>query len=116
MWCSRVQCALVLLSIALAVLSAGAAPTADRYRDLLQTSMAAAGPRSKAELIKYNLVQLLSELANAENEALEAEDLPGMAKQDEIRVELERSANANSPQRERKAGCKNFFWKTFTAC
>ncbi|XP_020365362.1 somatostatin-1A-like [Rhincodon typus] len=116
MWCSRVQCALALLSIALAVLSAGAAPTADRYRELLQTSMAGAEPRSKAELIKYNLVQLLAELANAENEVLDGEDLPRMAKQDEVRVDLERSANPNSPQRERKAGCKNFFWKTFTSC
>ncbi|GCC27999.1 hypothetical protein chiPu_2000032 [Chiloscyllium punctatum] len=76
MWCSRVQCALVLLSIALAVLSAGAAPTADRYRELLQTSMAAAGPRSKAELTKYNLIQLPSDLANTENEALDGVDMP----------------------------------------
>ncbi|XP_020387619.1 somatostatin-like [Rhincodon typus] len=74
--CSRVQCALALLSIALAVLSAGAPPTADRYRELLQTSMAAAEPRSEAELFKNNLVQLLSELGNDENETLDGQDLP----------------------------------------
>uniref|UniRef100_UPI00398F7EAC somatostatin 1, tandem duplicate 1 isoform X1 n=1 Tax=Pristiophorus japonicus TaxID=55135 RepID=UPI00398F7EAC len=116
MWCSRVQCALALLSIALAVLSVGSTPTDNRYREILQRSMAAAGDRAKAELTKYTLAQLLSELANAENEALEADDIPRLGEQDEVRVELERSANPNLAQRERKAGCKNFFWKTFTSC
>uniref|UniRef100_A0A8C0UXH4 Somatostatin n=1 Tax=Cyanistes caeruleus TaxID=156563 RepID=A0A8C0UXH4_CYACU len=53
-----------------------------------------------------------------ENEALESEDLSRGAEQDEVRLELERSANSNPAlaPRERKAGCKNFFWKTFTSC
>uniref|UniRef100_UPI00398E946A somatostatin 1, tandem duplicate 1 isoform X2 n=1 Tax=Pristiophorus japonicus TaxID=55135 RepID=UPI00398E946A len=114
MWCSRVQCALALLSIALAVLSVGSTPTDNRYREILQRSMAS--PALKQELTKYTLAQLLSELANAENEALEADDIPRLGEQDEVRVELERSANPNLAQRERKAGCKNFFWKTFTSC
>ncbi|XP_075871038.1 somatostatin 1.2 [Nelusetta ayraudi] len=34
------------------------------------------------------------------------------------RVNLERSVDApnNSPPRERKAGCKNFYWKGYTSC
>ncbi|XP_007910586.1 somatostatin-1A-like [Callorhinchus milii] len=116
MSCGRVQCALALLSIALTVLSVTSAPAHDRYREILQRSLAAAGARSKPELTKYSLAQLLAELANAENEALEAEDMARATAQDEVRVELERSANPNLAQRERKAGCKSFFWKTFTSC
>lgn len=34
------------------------------------------------------------------------------------RMNLERSVEApnNLPPRERKAGCKNFYWKGFTSC
>ncbi|XP_072895073.1 somatostatin 1, tandem duplicate 1 [Hemitrygon akajei] len=115
MWCRRVQCALALLTIALAVLTVGSAPTDGRYRGMLK-KLAAAGARGKAELEEYSLAQLLAELANAENEALEADDVSRAAQEDEVRMELERSVNPNLAQRERKAGCKNFFWKTFTSC
>ncbi|XP_051874257.1 somatostatin 1, tandem duplicate 1 [Pristis pectinata] len=114
MWCRRVQCALALLTIALAVLTVGSAPSDGRYRGMLKRL--AAGTRGKAELEEYSLAQLLAELANAENEALDADDVSRAAQEDEVRMELERSANPNLAQRERKAGCKNFFWKTFTSC
>uniref|UniRef100_A0ACB8FC09 Uncharacterized protein n=1 Tax=Sphaerodactylus townsendi TaxID=933632 RepID=A0ACB8FC09_9SAUR len=70
------------------------------------------------ELAKYFLAELLSEPNQAENEALESDDMSRGAEQDEVRLELERSANLNPAlaPRERKAGCKNFFWKTFTSC
>lgn len=73
---------------------------------------------SPKELAKYFLAELLSEPSQTENEALESEDLSRGAEQDEVRLELERSANSNPAlaPRERKAGCKNFFWKTFTSC
>uniref|UniRef100_A0A8C3LP59 Somatostatin n=1 Tax=Chrysolophus pictus TaxID=9089 RepID=A0A8C3LP59_CHRPC len=105
----RLQCALALLSIALAVGTVSAAPP-------LQKSLAAAA--GKQELAKYFLAELLSEPSQTENEALESEDLSRGAEQDEVRLELERSANSNPAlaPRERKAGCKNFFWKTFTSC
>ncbi|KAG8581586.1 hypothetical protein GDO81_007726 [Engystomops pustulosus] len=110
----RVRCALTLLSLALAVSSISAAPTDPRLRQFLQKSLAAAG---KQELAKYFLAELLSEPSQTENEALESDDLP-RAEQDEVRLELERSANSSPAlaPRERKAGCKNFFWKTFTSC
>lgn len=70
------------------------------------------------ELAKYFLAELLSEPNQTENDALEPEDLSQAAEQDEMRLELQRSANSNPAMapRERKAGCKNFFWKTFTSC
>ncbi|XP_072266509.1 somatostatin-1-like [Pyxicephalus adspersus] len=107
------RCVLTLLSIALAMSSA--APTDPRLRQFLQKSLAAAG---KQELAKYFLAELLSEPSQIDNEALESDDLPRGAEQDEVRLELERSANSSPAlaPRERKAGCKNFFWKTFTSC
>ena len=50
-------------------------------------------------------------------EAQESEVSPAGAKED-LRVELERSVGNpnNLPPRERKAGCKNFYWKGFTSC
>ncbi|KAK9401519.1 somatostatin [Crotalus adamanteus] len=73
---------------------------------------------SAKELAKYFLAELLSEPNLPENEALASDDLSRGAEQDEVRLELERSANLNPglTPRERKAGCKNFFWKTFTSC
>uniref|UniRef100_A0A670KG74 Somatostatin/Cortistatin C-terminal domain-containing protein n=1 Tax=Podarcis muralis TaxID=64176 RepID=A0A670KG74_PODMU len=58
------------------------------------------------------------EPSQMDNEALESDDLSRGGEQDEVRLELERSANLNPAlgPRERKAGCKNFFWKTFTSC
>ncbi|MBN3314780.1 SMS1A protein, partial [Atractosteus spatula] len=111
---SRVQCALALLCLALAVSSVSAAPSDLRLRQLLQRSLAASA--GKQELARYTLAELLSELAQSENEALESDDLSRAAEQDEVRLELERSANPALAPRERKAGCKNFFWKTFTSC
>lgn len=62
---------------------------------------------------------LLSDLLQEENEALlegEPDDLNVEA--NDLHVDLERSAAAGPllAPRERKAGCKNFFWKTFTSC
>ncbi|XP_074048604.1 somatostatin [Macrotis lagotis] len=112
----RLQCALVLLSITLAVSSVSAAPSDPRLRQFLQKSLAAAA--GKQELAKYFLAELLSEPSQTENEALEPEDLSNDPEPDEMRMELQRSANSNPAMapRERKAGCKNFFWKTFTSC
>ncbi|XP_053565023.1 somatostatin [Bombina bombina] len=111
----RVRCALTLLSLALAVSSISAAPSDPRLRQFLQKSLAAAG---KQELAKYFLAELLSEPSQSENDALEPEDLARGTDQEDVRLELERSANSSPAlaPRERKAGCKNFFWKTFTSC
>lgn len=62
---------------------------------------------------------LLSDLLQEENEALlegEPDDLNVEA--NDLHVNLERAVAAGPllAPRERKAGCKNFFWKTFTSC
>ncbi|XP_064157534.1 somatostatin 1, tandem duplicate 1 [Anguilla rostrata] len=110
---TRVQCALALLSLALTLSSVSAAPSDLKLRQLLQRSLIA--PAGKQELARYTLAELLSELAQVENEALESDDM-SRAEQDEVHLELERAAGPALAPRERKAGCKNFFWKTFTSC
>ncbi|XP_038605401.1 somatostatin [Tachyglossus aculeatus] len=112
----RLPCALALLSIALAMSGVTAAPSDPRLRQFLQKSLAAAA--GKQELAKYFLAELLSEPSQTENEALESEDLQQDAEQDDMRMELQRSTNSKPAMtpRERKAGCKTFFWKTFTSC
>ncbi|CAK6984669.1 somatostatin 1%2C tandem duplicate 1, partial [Scomber scombrus] len=62
---------------------------------------------------------LLADLLQVENEALEEQNFSLAAGEpEEVHMDLERAA-AGGPllaPRERKAGCKNFFWKTFTSC
>ncbi|XP_024299221.1 somatostatin-1A [Oncorhynchus tshawytscha] len=111
---TRVQCALALLSLALTISSVSAAPSDAKLRQLLQRSLMA--PAGKQELARYTLAELLSELALAENEAIESDDLSRGVEQEDVRLELERAAGPVLAPRERKAGCKNFFWKTFTSC
>ncbi|KAG5269584.1 hypothetical protein AALO_G00203690 [Alosa alosa] len=111
---SRLQCAFALLSLALAISCISAAPSDVKLRQLLQRSLFA--PGGKQELARLTLAELLSELAQAENEALDTEDVSRGAEGEDVRFELERSAGSMLAPRERKAGCKNFFWKTFTSC
>uniref|UniRef100_A0A4W5NRZ3 Somatostatin 1, tandem duplicate 1 n=1 Tax=Hucho hucho TaxID=62062 RepID=A0A4W5NRZ3_9TELE len=111
---TRVQCALVLLSLALAISSVSAAPSDAKLRQLLQRSLMA--PAGKQELARNTLVELLSELARVENEAIELGDMSRGVEQEDVDLELERAPGPVLAPRERKAGCKNFFWKTFTSC
>ncbi|XP_062328973.1 somatostatin 1, tandem duplicate 1 [Osmerus eperlanus] len=111
---SRIPCVLGLVSVALVISSVSAAPSDAKLRQLLQRSLLA--PAGKQELARYTLAELLSELVQAENEAMDSEDLSRGAEQEDVRLELERAAGPQLAPRERKAGCKNFFWKTFTSC
>ncbi|KAG7253577.1 hypothetical protein CRUP_000619 [Coryphaenoides rupestris] len=94
---------LLLLSCAALLLGSSAAPSDTALRQLLQRSLLAP-MQGNEDLVRSSLAQLL-----AQSEALEAGE-PGAAGRD-----LERSSPMLAP-RERKAGCKNFFWKTFTSC
>uniref|UniRef100_G3NKP3 Somatostatin 1, tandem duplicate 1 n=1 Tax=Gasterosteus aculeatus TaxID=69293 RepID=G3NKP3_GASAC len=75
---------------------------------------------SKQDMSRASLVELLlSDLLQVQNEALEEENLaPAGGEPEEVHLDLERAADAGPllGPRERKAGCKNFFWKTFTSC
>lgn len=63
---------------------------------------------------------LLSDLLQEENRALDENFLLAEGEPEEGHVDMERAAAADIgpflTPRERKAGCKNFFWKTFTSC
>ncbi|XP_035277329.1 somatostatin-1A-like [Anguilla rostrata] len=110
----RIQCALAILFLALAINGLSGAPSDLRFRQFLQRSFIA--PESKQDLDRYSVAELLSELVQSENGALESEELTRRAALEEPRFQLERGANVFLAPRERKAGCKNFFWKTFTSC
>ncbi|KAI4871380.1 hypothetical protein NFI96_015418 [Prochilodus magdalenae] len=120
------QCCLALLGLSLVLCGAGASSQPDldldldvdlspRARRLLQRARALG--MASQEWRKREMEDLLSQLTLPESEFQESEITSLGAKQD-VRVELERSAeNPNSlPPRERKAGCKNFYWKGFTSC
>ncbi|XP_076833313.1 somatostatin 1, tandem duplicate 1 [Brachyhypopomus gauderio] len=111
---TRFQCALALLSLALAVSSVSGAPSEAKLRQFLQRSLIA--PSGKQGLARQEVLELLSQLLQAENEAMESDDLPRGTEEEDVRYELERAAGPMLAPRERKAGCKNFFWKTFTSC
>ncbi|XP_034002002.1 somatostatin 1, tandem duplicate 1 [Trematomus bernacchii] len=72
----------------------------------------------KQELSRASLAELLLSDLLQENEALEEDGFPAAGEPENIRLDLERAAAAGPllTPRERKAGCKNFFWKTFTSC
>ena len=74
----------------------------------------------RQDLSRSSLAELLlSDLLQVENEALEEANFPlTEGEPEDIHVDLERAAGAGPllAPRERKAGCKNFFWKTFTSC
>ncbi|XP_038830221.1 somatostatin 1.2 [Salvelinus namaycush] len=112
----RIHCALALLGLALAICSQGAASQPDldlRSRRLLQRARAAG--IATQEWSKRAVEDILSQLSLPEVQ--ESEVSPAEAK-DDLRMELERSVGSpnNLPPRERKAGCKNFYWKGFTSC
>lgn len=66
---------------------------------------------------KKDVEELLSLLSMPEMEMRE-NDISTVDENEDLRVELERSAESSNhiPARERKAGCKNFYWKGFTSC
>ncbi|KAM3615894.1 uncharacterized protein V6R79_009334 [Siganus canaliculatus] len=117
---SRLRCLLVLLLSLSASFSGSSAAQRDSKLRLLLHRSPLLGP--KQELSRAALAELLlSDLLQVENEALEEENFsPVEGEPEDIHVDLERAAAAGSAPllapRERKAGCKNFFWKTFTSC
>ncbi|CAB1347432.1 unnamed protein product [Coregonus sp. 'balchen'] len=80
---------------------------------MTQHSIIAGQPEWSKQVVE----DILSQLSLPEVEAQESEVSTAGAKED-LGVELERSVDNpnNLPPRERKAGCKNFYWKGFTSC
>ncbi|KAM6931818.1 somatostatin 1, tandem duplicate 1 [Lycodopsis pacificus] len=115
---SRLRCLLLLLLSLTAFFSCSSAAQRDsKLRLLLHRTPL---PGSKQDMSRASLVELLlSDLLQVENEALEEEDFAmAEGEPEDVRVDLERAVGSGPllAPRERKAGCKNFFWKTFTSC
>ncbi|XP_069578770.1 somatostatin 1, tandem duplicate 1 [Brachyistius frenatus] len=115
---SRLRCLLLLLLSLTASISCSSAAQRDSKLRLLLHRTPLLG--SKQDVSHSSLAELLlSDLMQMENEALEEENLPlPDGEPEDIHMDLERAAGAGPllAPRERKAGCKNFFWKTFTSC
>ncbi|KAM9853139.1 somatostatin 1, tandem duplicate 1 [Aulostomus maculatus] len=117
---SRLRCLLLLLLSFTACISCSAAGQRDSKLRLLLHRTPLTG--SKQDVTRSSLAELLlSDLLQMENEALEEDNFTlGAGDPEDSHVDLERAASAGGgpllTPRERKAGCKNFFWKTFTSC
>ncbi|KAK1153260.1 somatostatin-1-like [Acipenser oxyrinchus oxyrinchus] len=103
MLCCQLQVLLVAVSMSVLLAQASGAQQSDRLAELLRTDL----PEEKEEFSRVLLLKMFSDLLKPENAILPAEDSG-------IRRDVTRQLHV--PQRERKAGCKNFFWKTFTSC
>nr|P01169.1 RecName: Full=Somatostatin-1; AltName: Full=Somatostatin I; Contains: RecName: Full=Somatostatin-14; Flags: Precursor [Lophius americanus]CAA23986.1 unnamed protein product [Lophius americanus]prf//0612260A somatostatin precursor [Lophiiformes] len=115
---SRLRCLLVLLLSLTASISCSFAGQRDSKLRLLLHRYPLQG--SKQDMTRSALAELLlSDLLQGENEALEEENFPlAEGGPEDAHADLERAASGGPllAPRERKAGCKNFFWKTFTSC
>ncbi|XP_041851061.1 somatostatin 1.2 [Melanotaenia boesemani] len=122
------RCPVFLMLAALALCSLGVSSQPDRDQDqyqnqdldlellhhrLLQRARSA-GLLSQ-EWSKRAVEDLLAQMSLPEAEARRQDEVVSMATSG--RMNLERSVDSkNSEPRERKAGCKNFYWKGFTSC
>ncbi|XP_026170773.1 somatostatin-1A [Mastacembelus armatus] len=103
MLCSQVQVLLVALFSSLVVVQLSAAP----QRDMLTAELT-----NDKDLTDLLLLKFMSELMAARGE----QTLPELEEEElGVREEMMRR-NLPLSHRERKAGCRNFFWKTFTSC
>ncbi|KAJ8397261.1 hypothetical protein AAFF_G00440950 [Aldrovandia affinis] len=109
----RVHSALALLGLVLTLCSLSASSQPDvRYRRVLQRARAA--NMDTQDWSKRAVEDFLSQLAPPESEAAEGQ-VSTADESEDVRMELERSIDS-LPPRERKAGCKNFYWKGPTSC
>ncbi|XP_069374790.1 somatostatin-1 [Paralichthys olivaceus] len=109
----RSQVQVILVALLSSVLLVSGAPRRD-----MQTSRPRAELTNDKALVHLLLLQFVSELMATRVEQM----LPELEEEEEEeeeaaggRVEVMRRHLPLS-QRERKAGCRNFFWKTFTSC
>ncbi|KAI5625476.1 somatostatin-2 [Silurus asotus] len=112
------QCCLTLLGLSVVLCGAGVSSQSDpelRNRRLLQRVHALG--LAAQEWTKNDLKEILSQLTLPESEFQEG-DISALGTKQDLTVGFERSAEDpnNLPPRERKAGCKNFYWKGFTSC
>ncbi|XP_026208876.1 somatostatin-1A [Anabas testudineus] len=99
---SQVQLLLAALFSSVLLVQVSAAPRRDMLTETLRADLA-----NDKDLAHLLLLKFASELVAAGDEQM----LPELEDEEEV---VKR--HLPLPQRERKAGCRNFFWKTFTSC
>ncbi|XP_071388134.1 somatostatin-1A [Centroberyx affinis] len=104
---SQLQVLLVALLSSVLLVRVSGAPRRDMLTEMLRADLA-----KDKDLAHLLLLKFVSDLVAArENEVLpELEEEESGIREAVVRRHLPLS------QRERKAGCRNFFWKTFTSC
>ncbi|KAK5868166.1 hypothetical protein PBY51_009205 [Eleginops maclovinus] len=126
-----VRCPAVLVVVALVLCGPGVSSQADRERDqeqyqdqdldlelrhhrLLQRARSA-GLLSQ-DWSKRAVEELLAQMPLPANSAQREAEVVSMATGGKMNLERSVDPPNNLPPRERKAGCKNFYWKGFTSC
>ncbi|XP_062371819.1 somatostatin [Sardina pilchardus] len=110
MLCSQLQLLLVSLCTSLLLGRTGAAPQRDVLEQLLRNNGNGKDPDLGEDANEMLRLRILADLmAEGDDDNLLPDRGPQGAR-DQVPRQL---PNA---QRERKAGCRNFYWKTFTSC
>ncbi|XP_073669752.1 somatostatin-1 [Paramisgurnus dabryanus] len=102
---SQFQVVMVTLSVSLLVCSS--APRGDILLQLLRS-----GDPTEDELQDLSRLLLLKHFS----ESVAPDERDVIAGNDDLDVHDEVIRELPLSQRERKAGCRNFYWKTFTSC
>nr|XP_046237644.1 somatostatin-1A isoform X1 [Scatophagus argus] len=110
MLCSQVQLLLVALFSSVLLVQVSGVPRRDMLTETLRADLA-----SDKDLAHLLLLKFVSELMAARGDEMLPEPEDEEEQEAGVREEVMRRHLALS-QRERKAGCRNFFWKTFTSC
>ncbi|XP_055063190.1 somatostatin-1A [Misgurnus anguillicaudatus] len=105
---SQFQVVMVTLSVYLLVCSISSAPRGDILLQLLRSEV---NP-TEDELQDFSRLLLLKHLS----ESVAPEERDVIVGNDDLDVHDEVVRELPLSQRERKAGCRNFYWKTFTSC
>ncbi|XP_056317167.1 somatostatin-1 [Danio aesculapii] len=105
---SRLQVVVVTLWVSLLLCRVSSAPRGDLLLQLLRSQV---DPKEN-ELQDLSRLLLLKQLS----ESVTPEEKDALDSIDELDVRNEVVRQIPVSQRERKAGCRNFYWKTFTSC
>ncbi|KAM3857423.1 somatostatin-1A [Diretmus argenteus] len=105
---SQLQVFLVTVFSSVLLIRVGAAPNRDMLTEILRADLA-----QDKDVPHLLLQKFVSDLVAARENGEPVQ--PELAEMSGVREEVVRRHIPLS-QRERKAGCRNFFWKTFTSC
>ncbi|XP_064185004.1 somatostatin-1A isoform X4 [Anguilla rostrata] len=104
------QVLLVALSASVLLAQVNGAPQRDMLAELLRTDVT----EGNEDLSRMLFLKIVSDLMmTGDNKVLPD---PRPRSTEELRIHQDVARQLPLSQRERKAGCRNFFWKTFTSC